>query len=287
MGDVVASRFVGLAMSMNDDIAKVPCRRVVQSDGNLGGYTGGGPEKKAALLRAEGVTVRDGKVRDLDQRLFTDFISEFPLRRLRTRQRQLKSLVRIPRTDIDLRHVAGIDVAYSGERAYAVAAVFDCESGDLVDQIVREGTASFPYIPTYLAFRELPLVSSLVTDLPEGTVLMYDGNGILHPEGMGIATHAGVAFHMPTIGVAKSLLCGTRGRPIGACVVPISLGGRTVGFELTGRRSSKPVYASVGYGIGPRQTLEVVKKFMKHRVPEPTRMAHILADEVRRGTSHK
>ena len=50
LGDIVASRFVGLAMSRNDDIVRVPCRRVVQSDGGIGGYTGGGPEKKIELV---------------------------------------------------------------------------------------------------------------------------------------------------------------------------------------------------------------------------------------------
>lgn len=287
LGDVVASRFVGLAMSLNDDIVRVPCRRVVQSDGRLGGYTGGGPEKKAALLSAEGVVVVDGKVTDLDGVLFAEFVSDRPLKMLRGRQRRLKNLVSVPNGDIDIRYVAGVDVAYRGEHAFAAAAVFDYATGDMVDSIVHVDDASFPYIPTYLAFRELPLVAPLVNGMPEGTVLMYDGNGMLHPEGMGIATHAGVAFRMPSIGVAKSLLCGVRGRPRGAGVVPLSVSGRVAGFELRGRGSLKPVYASVGHGITPRQTLEVVKRFMKHRVPEPTRTAHILAGRARGGTSHK
>jgi deoxyribonuclease V len=287
LGDIVASRFVGLAMSLNDDIVRVPCRRVVQSDGRLGGYTGGGPEKKAALLKAEGVTVTGGRVQDLDKVLFTEFVSDEPLKRLRARQRRLKSLVRVPRVDIELRYVAGVDVAYGGEHAFAAAAIFDYATGKLADSIVREGDATFPYIPTYLAFRELPLVASLTRDMPDGTVLMYDGNGMLHPEGIGIATHAGLAFHMPTIGVAKSLLCGARGRPRRTGEVPVSVGGRIAGFELKAVGASKPVYVSVGHGISPRQTLEVVRRLTEHRVPEPTRTAHMLAERARREVSHK
>ncbi len=287
LGDVVASRFVGLAMSRNDDIVRVPCRRVVQSDGRLGGYTGGGPEKKGALLEAEGVQIENGKVVDLDELLFTDFVSDRPLEALRVRQKGLRQLARVPRGNIDIDYVAGLDVAYCGEHAFAVVALFDYGSGEMIDHTVHEGDAAFPYVPTYLAFRELPLVLPLVKALPKKTVLMYDGNGLLHPEGMGIATHAGVAFNMPTIGVAKSLLCGIRVGPRGGGVVQISLGGRVVGFELVGLGKSRPVYVSVGDGIGQKQALDIVRKFSKHRIPEPTRAAHIIAERVRRRTSHK
>lgn len=287
LGDVVASRFVGLAMSVNDDIVRVPCRRVVRSDGSLGGYTGGGPERKATLLEAEGVHVRGGKVVGFDRLLFTDFVSESPLRALRARQRGLRRLVKMPKTAVDVRYVAGLDVAYASERGFAAAAVFDYFSGELVSQFVREAKAVFPYIPTYLAFRELPLVSSLMEELPDRTVLMYDGNGMLHPEEMGIATHAGVEFGVPTIGVAKSLLCGTRGEPRPDGAVPIYSNGRVAGFEILSPSSERPVYVSVGHGIGQKQSVEVVRRFLRHRVPEPTRMAHMIAERARRGTSHK
>lgn len=287
LGDVVASRFVGLAMSMNDDIVRVPCRRVVQSDGRVGGYTGGGPRRKAALLKKEGIRVEGGVVQDMADRMFTDFVSDRPLKGLRRRQARLRGRVDVPSRDIDVRYVAGVDVAYRGEHSYAVAAVFDCATGEMVRHSVQEGDASFPYVPTYLAFRELPLVRPLMEDFPKGTVLMYDGNGLLHPEGMGIATHAGVAFAVPTIGVAKSYLCGERGRRLRRGVVPLSMDGEVVGYELSGCGSTRPVYVSVGSGIGPDQSLRIVKRFMLHRVPEPTRAAHILANRARGSTIHK
>ncbi len=287
LGDVVASRFVGLAMSKNDDIVRVPCRRVVQSDGRVGGYTGGGPKQKASLLRAEGVRVEGDRVRELEDYMFTDFVSERPLKELRRRQVGLRGRVEVPREDIEARYVAGVDVAYRGEHSFAAAAIFDRRSGEMVDQAVSEGRASFPYVPTYLAFRELPLISPLVAGLPDDTVLMYDGNGLLHPEGMGVATHAGIAFNIPTIGVAKSRLCGARGKRAAGGVVPLSVDGEVVGYEVTGAGSSNPVYVSVGTGIGPRQALRLVRAFMCHRVPEPTRVAHILAERARQGKSDK
>lgn len=287
LGDVVASRFVGLAMSMNDDIVRVPCRRVVHSDGALGGYTGGGPAKKASLLRAEGIGVVRGHVRNLEDLLFTDFKSDQPLRRLRRRQKKLRSRVRVPKAMVDVRHVVGVDVAYSGERAFPAVAIFDHPEGRMVDSIVVEGSAAFPYVPTYLAFRELPIVASLVKDLPDGSVLMYDGNGLLHPEGMGIATHAGVVFGLPTIGVAKSLLCGSRSPSAGAGPSSIRVGRRVVGYELMEGRSSRPVYVSVGHGISPAQALDIARSYAVYRVPEPTRRAHMLAQAARREASHK
>lgn len=287
LGDVVASRFVGLAMSLNEDTVRVPCRRVVQSDGRVGGYTGGGPARKAALLRREGVRVEHGVVENLEGSLFREFASDQPLKGLRRRQARLRKFVRVPTREIDIRHVVGLDVAYGGGRSYGAAVVFDYSTGEMVDHFVREGEARFPYVPTYLAFRELPTVLPLLEDIPDDAVLMYDGNGLLHPQHMGIATHAAVAFGMPTIGVAKSFLCGTRGKSLRGDVVPLSVDDELVGYELSGKGSRKPVYVSVGSGISQSQALDVAMKFRKRRVPEPTRIAHILANRARRGTSHK
>ena len=185
LGDIVASRYVGLAMSMNQDIVRVPCRRVVQSDGSIGGYTGGGPEKKIRLLRMEGVIVRDGKVVDFESKLFKDFETKYPLRSLRARQKKMKArlVARDPRRGFE--RVAGLDIAYEENRTYAAMVVFDLESGEEIGRYFSKGRATFPYIPTYLAFREIPSMASLMKHVDDRTVLMYDGNGVLHPEGFG------------------------------------------------------------------------------------------------------
>ena len=49
-----AARAVGTVMKNNYD-PTVPCHRVIRSDGKIGEYNRGGPAKKHALLRAEGV----------------------------------------------------------------------------------------------------------------------------------------------------------------------------------------------------------------------------------------
>ena len=282
LGDPIAARFVGLAMSMNTDIARVPCRRVVRSDGNLGGYTS--PEgvlEKARLLRKEGIPIRNRRVVDLNKHLFVDFCSTRPLKPLRRRQRAMKAQVELPSRLLEFDKVAGADVSYSSEQAFASVIVFDAESKEEVDRYQAVSEAVFPYIPTYLAFRELPIITPLAKLLDEGTVLMYDGNGILHPERFGIASHAGVAFDMPTIGVAKKLLCGKISPHVRGGVSEVSMKGEVIGHTYS-RRGGAPIFVSPGHGISAEQALLTVRKFTRHRIPEPIRVAHKLATSARR-----
>ncbi len=71
-----ASRLVGAIMRGNPNAPRVPCHRVVRSDGGIGGYSGSAEEnikKKIAMLASEGVKVKDGKVQDFDAVFFDDF----------------------------------------------------------------------------------------------------------------------------------------------------------------------------------------------------------------------
>lgn len=286
LGDIAASRFVGLAMSRNENTQRVPCRRVVQSDGTLGGYTGG-LEKKKRLLRGEGVRISGDKIVDFKRILFTDFDTDCPLARLRARQRALRGRLVIKNQSRSASRVAGIDVAYCNKHAFAAMVTFDLQSGEEVDRAVVEGEARFPYIPSYLAFREIPVIEPLMNSLDHKTVVMYDGNGILHPEGFGIASQVGVEFDVPTIGVAKSLLCGTVRHALHGYSHPVMFDGRIVGHAIaTGSRGS-PVYVSPGHMVTCKSALEITSRFLRHRVPEPTRIAHILAGTARRGRSNK
>jgi len=289
LGDVVASRFVGLAMSKNDDIVRVPCRRVVLSDGRVGGYTAeAGQKAKIEALTAEGVKIVGDRIVGFKEVLFDDFRTDHPLHRLRQIQADLKRSLEIPRRKVRANRIVGVDVSYDqDDRAYAAAVTVDLESGEEIDTQIAEGKSLFPYVPTYLAFRELPVLSSLRSQFGEDTVLMYDGNGILHPEGFGVASHAGIVFGLPSIGVAKKQLCGSIGQRLGPGVNRVVVHGKTVGcaMSLTPRR--RPIFVSPGTGISLRQCADVVKACTKYRIPEPTRLAHIAADCARRAKSHK
>lgn len=64
IGKPRGARAVGQALGRNPHPVRVPCHRVVRADGRIGGYAGG-TKKKIALLRAEGIAIRDGRVKQL------------------------------------------------------------------------------------------------------------------------------------------------------------------------------------------------------------------------------
>lgn len=286
LGDKVAARFVGLAMSRNDDVVRVPCRRVVYSDGRVGGYTSPrGADEKVELLRKEGVPVRNGRVQDLPRYLFTDFESSEPLKALRDEQRRLRSRVKLPADPIPVERLAGADIAYDGDTAYASIVVMDPSAGKTVDTLEARSDAPFPYIPTYLAYRELPVLRDIAGELDEGTVLMYDGNGVLHPERFGIASHAGVAFGTPTVGVAKKLLCGSLSKGSEG-LREVEVDGLLAGYSISSEGRS-PIYVSPGHGVSFEQALSLARSMLRHRLPEPVRLAHVAANYLRHSTSNK
>ncbi len=111
--------------------------------------------------------------------------------------------------DQDIKFCAGVDVAYWEEKGveWGVCSiiVIDYETRTIVEKAVSKGEIHVPYRPGYLAFRELPLVieaAKKLTITPD--LFIFDGNGILHPRRMGIATHASFFLNKPTIGIAKS-----------------------------------------------------------------------------------
>lgn len=285
LGDRRAARFVALAIGMRPGDASF---RVVRSDGSFGGVTSSESQvaEKSKRLMAEGVRVVRARVVDIEGSLFDGFRTTKPLEALRNDQRRMRRNLEIPAVDIEAERVAGVDVAYEGNRAWAALATFDISSGALLRTDCLESVVRFPYIPTYLAYRELPIVGPLVPRGDERTVLMYDGNGILHPEGFGIASHAGVLFGLPTIGVAKRLLCGAPRSREETPVSEIEVDGEVVGYALSRDRRS-PIYVSPGHGMGHQQCLSIVRSFLKHRIPEPIRIAHSLARQASRSASNK
>jgi deoxyribonuclease V len=101
---------------------------------------------------------------------------------------------------------------------------------------------------------------------------MFDGNGVLHPYGIGLATQAGITLDIPSIGIAKSLLYGD----IKGKIVKINDIKKGYTF-YSSKRIKRPVYVSPGHKISFETSLKIVKKFSKFKTPEPLRQAHILA----------
>lgn len=185
--------------------------------------------------------------------------------------------------------VAGADVSVEKRtnKLFAAVAVLKLPSLEIVEHKIVEGEAEFPYIPGLLSFREAPIVARAFEKLSrKPDILVCDGQGVAHPRGLGLASHLGLLFDIPSIGCAKSRLCGTHGE-VGDEVggyAPLKLNGRTVGAVLRTRRNVKPIYVSVGHKINLRAAIRVVLRCgAGYRIPEPTRAAHHLVSAARLG----
>ena len=288
LGDIRASRGVGEAEHLNPTAVVMPCHRVVYSDGGLGGYGGtGGQDRKIELLAKEGVNVKDYKIVDFENVLFQDFKTEYPLKKLRAEQKRLRNKIVLKNNSSVSQllrkggYVAGVDVAYSGWDGYGACAVMGYPDFELKQVITVKTKVKLPYIPTYLGFREFPVVEELVKKVKKAQykplVYLFDGNGILHPYGMGLASHMGVALGVPTVGSAKGSLCGDLDKypanqgEAGKMV----LEGKHIGYGLRSSvKAKKLIYVSPGHQVSKPTALEIVKNCCKTRIPEPVREAH-------------
>lgn len=153
---------------------------------------------------------------------------------------------------------------------------------EILETVKEESFSSYPYIPGLLTFREgPPLLSAFarVKEVPD--LIIFDGQGIAHPRGMGLAAHLGILLEKPSIGCAKSLLWGTPGKLgnfKGACSPLRDRKGQTIGALLRTRKNVRPVFVSPGYKIDLAACLRIIlASSPKYRIPEPLRQAHLLS----------
>ncbi len=291
LGDVRASRAVGMIEHVNPRPIIVPCHRVVYSGGGLGGFGAAeGVRKKIELLNSEGVEITDDKIINFEEILFQDFIlpEPAPLERLRAEQDELKTMVTlkdmIPFDKV--RTIAGMDASYSYEQGFGAIVVMELNTLEILETKCVKTKIRFPYIPTYLSYHEIPILIKLFEKLSEPPdILILDGNGVLHPRTLGLAAHAGIILQIPTMGIAKKLLCGDLGLPVDGSdmVLEVLLNGRRIGYGFKpGSVKKNRVYVSPGNNLTFETSINIAKKVCKTRIPEPIRIAHKLALEMRR-----
>lgn len=212
------------------------------------------------------------------------------LARAREEQARLASFRQEAPLPSEVRYVGGADVSCSlwGRTFCGAVAVCDARAGlSVVDGAVARLEVDFPYIPGLLAFREVPALQRAFARLRvRPDVLLVDAHGTAHPRRFGSAAHLGVVLGLPTVGCAKSLLCGTFDEPgpNRGDWSPLLLEGETVGGVLRSRRGVKPVFVSPGHLADLPSSLNLVLACLgKYRLPEPLRAAHRLGNEGRRG----
>lgn len=203
---------------------------------------------------------------------------------------------------VDDETVAGVDQAFAEDSDLAVSAAVVLRDGETVKKATARRETRIPYIPGLLAFREgRAVVASLRALETTPDIVLVDGSGRIHPRQAGLATHVGVALDIPTVGVAKSLLCGTPRRSIkrleeGDRVKIVAddgidaPDGTTVGYAVQTKQYApgasttvNPLYVSPGHRVNAETAARVVASSCDgYKLPEPVRRADSLADEAKR-----
>ena len=201
--------------------------------------------------------------------------------------------------------VVGVDQSFltneAGDQDRALSAVVATQGGEVIERVYAVTPLEIPYIPGLLSFREgRPILTALEELSVDPDLLLFDGSGRIHFRQAGIATHMGVVRDVPSIGVAKSLLCGTpredtENLPEGTRVAIESNSrvdapdGTLLGYAVQTRqydspdRYINPLYVSPGHRVGPETAADAVLEFASsYKLPEPVRLADKYADEAKR-----
>ncbi len=184
--------------------------------------------------------------------------------------------------------VAGIDVSFSPQKnlLYAAIVVIDATTLEPLEVVSASHEPAFPYVPGLLTFREGPVVQDAYAKLTrEPDLLMFDGQGIAHPRGLGLAAHMGLLMDRPSIGCAKSRLIGEFKEPKQkrGAMRTLSLHRKKIGVVLRTKDNTKPLFVSPGHRVSVETAAEwVLRTGNGYRLPEPTRLAHLEAGRAKR-----
>lgn len=185
--------------------------------------------------------------------------------------------------------VAGADMSISADKksGYAGVVLFEFPSLREVERVHAQAPLKFPYVPGLLSFREIPVLQKAFAKLSKKPDLVFvDGQGIAHPRRLGLASHLGLLLDLPTIGCAKSRLCGhyrEPGRKRGD-FSPLIDRGDKVGVVLRSKDGVRPLFISVGHRVGlPSAVRWTLACHAGWRIPKPTREADLYVSRLKKG----
>lgn len=201
-------------------------------------------------------------------------------------QRFLKEKIRITPLKNAPEFIAGADAAFSGDVVFAAASLYKLPALAHLEDAFSEAKARFDYMPGLLAVREGKALIDAIRKIEISPgVILIDGQGIAHPEGIGLASHIGVVLGIPTVGCAKSRLVGEYQEPGPDKGDWSYLYYREmkVGAVLRTRDNVKPVFVSPGHLVDIRSSVEIVMRCVSgFRIPEPLRTADRLSKKMKR-----
>ena len=193
--------------------------------------------------------------------------------KLKEEQIKLAKKIKV-KDDFDkLELVAGVDQTFieNNKKIISSVVVMDYKTKQVIEKESVIMDTTFPYIHGLLSYRESPAIIQAISKLKnKPDVLLIDGHGICHPRKIGMASHTGLLLDIPTIGVAKNLLCGEiKG---GKIYIDDEIRGK----EVKTKEQANPIYISPGYRISLKTAVEIINNCMNppHKYPEPLYLAH-------------
>lgn len=193
-------------------------------------------------------------------------------------QKQLAKKVQLKNILKEIKTIAGFDQAFFKDWVISAAVVCEYKSLKVLEKTFVKVRTRFSYFPGFLFFREGPAIIKVWQKLKiKPDILLIDGQGILHPRRIGLASGVGVLLNQPTIGVAKNLLAGQIKNN------KVYINGRWRGEKLQTKENTKPLFISPGHLVNFKLSKKVVQNCLRgHKLPEPLRLAHLLANEIKR-----
>ncbi len=198
---------------------------------------------------------------------------------------QIVSNVAVPTCNL----IAGADCSYNrySTTMYAGVVVLRADDLSVVERKGAVGEAEFPYVPGFLSFREAPILLQAFAKLEHTPdVVMCDGQGLAHPRRLGIACHLGLWLNVPTLGCGKTRLVGRFKEPEreAGSSTPLEDRGELIGRVVRNKTGVKPLFVSPGHLMDIDSAVHwALVTTRKYRLPEPTRLAHLYVNELRRG----
>lgn len=179
--------------------------------------------------------------------------------------------------------VLGVGVIFSKkqDKSFVGCVSFSFPELQIRDTASQKEKLKFPYIPGFFAFSVGPSILSTIKKMEKPDLIMFPGRGIVHPRGLGLASHLGVLLGLPTIACSKTPLWREYPEPSlekGANVFVESQEGKIIGAVVRTREGKKPIFVTPGHKISIQTAVRIVlQSSPRYRIPEPLRQAHILA----------
>jgi len=184
-----------------------------------------------------------------------------------------------------LERLGGVDQAFIKGKIISGMVVLDYSELKVIERAYSIKILNYPYIPTFLTFREGPAIISVFNKTKlKPDLLLVDGAGINHPRKAGLATHIGVALDIPTIGITKSILCGEAEIPFEeGKASPLVYAEEQVGWLLKSCKKCRPIVIAPGHKVSLSSSLSIAQHcLLGHKLPEPLRLSHIYVNQVRK-----